>query len=105
MSKSNIKEKIEYEKNKAVKLEEEIINIGGKFNADLARIDTNLQVIKEVLFKEGKISEEEFEIEYLKKIQIILGRILNQVKEIKRKHSGLVIPGVTLPKDLKRVDA
>lgn len=102
----NIKGKIEYERSKAEKIEKKILKEGVRFDASLIQLDANIKVIKDVLFKEKKITEEEFELEYLKKIQIILKNILEEVKKAKKKQiRNLIVPRTTLPKDLKGFDA
>lgn len=98
---SNIKEKIEYERGKANGLEEKIRKMGGNFSVQLLRLDVNLQIIKNILFKEKKITEEEFELEYLRKVQIILKDIFEEIKKAKKKNFGIIIPKANLPKDLK----
>ncbi len=98
---SNIKDKIKYEKDKVGKLEEKIRKLGGSFNIQLLRLDVNLQVIKDILFKDKKITEEEFELEYLKKIQIILKNIIEEIKKIKKEGTRIIVPKARVPQDLK----
>lgn len=103
---SNIKSKIEYERGKTKKIEKKIIKEGVRFDASLIQLDANIKVIKDVLFKEKKITEEEFELEYLKKVQIILKNILEEIKKVRKKQLGkLIVPKTNLPKDLKGFDA
>ena len=61
---NNIKEKIEYEKGKCTKLEEKIAKVGGRFSAPLINLDSNLKVIKDLLFKNNLITKNEFELEF-----------------------------------------
>lgn len=103
--KSNIKEKIRYEQDKAKKIEDQIIKIGGHFNVQLVRLDVNLKVIKNILFKEKKITEEEFDLEYFKKLQVILNNILKQVKEMKKKQLRIIVPTAKVPKNLRKIEA
>lgn len=98
---SNIKRKIEYEKGKVEQLDKKIRKKGGKFNGQLVRLDVHLQVIKEILFREKIITKEEFELEYLKKIQIVLNNILEEIERIKKEGTTIIIPKAKIPKDLK----
>jgi len=102
---SNIKEKIEYERGKCVKLEEKITKEGGRFNTALIKLDSSLQVIKDLLFEKNLITKEEFELEFFKKEQIPLGNILEMVKKIKRESSKIIIPKMDPPKDIRKVRA
>lgn len=102
---TNIKEKIEYEKGKCVKLEEKIKKEGGRFNMALIKLDTNLKVVKDLLFKNNLITKDEFELEFFKKEQIPLGSVLEMVKKIKRESSKIVIPSMNPPKDLRKMRA
>ena len=102
---SNIKDKIRYETDKVNKIEEKITKIGGHFNVQLVKVDASLQVIKDILFKEKKTTEEEFELKYLKKVQITLNKILEGIKKIKKEAGVIIIPKARVPKDLKEFKA
>ena len=103
---TGIKEKIEYEKGKTKKLEEQIIKAGGgRFDNSKIILDASLEVVKEVLFENDLISENDFKLRFLKKEQIILTSVLEFIKELKKQKSKLIIPKVIPPKDLKVVKA
>jgi len=86
-----IKEKLNYEKEIIKNLEEKIKKEGGRFDAALVKIDTNLEVIKEILFKSKIINEEEFEIKYLRRVKNVLKNILEEIRKLKRKKQGLIV--------------
>lgn len=98
---SNIKSKVKYERGKVEKLQEKIRKIGGRFNSQLVQLDVNLEVVKEILFEEKKITEDEFDLRYLKKVQFILKEIYERMKEAKRKQTRIIIPKANLPKDIR----
>lgn len=98
---SSIKEKIIYEKGKVSELQKKIRKMGGNFSAQLLMLDVNLQIIKDILFEEKRITEDEFELRYLKNVQVILKKISEEIKEARRKNFGLIIPKARIPKDLK----
>jgi len=102
---TGIEEKIEYEKGKIKKLEEQIIKVGGRFDNSKIILDANLEIVKEVLFENDLISENDFKLRFLKKEQIILTSVLEFIKELKKQKSKLIIPKVIPPKDLKVVKA
>ena len=102
---TGIEEKIEYEKGKIKKLEEQIIKVGGRFDNSKIILDANLEIVKEVLFENDLISENDFKLRFLKKEQIILTSVLEFIKELKKQKSKLIIPSVVPPKDLKVVKA
>lgn len=105
-TKNNIKEKIQYEKEKSIRLEEKIKKEGGAFNSALITLDSNLQVIKDILVKNNFITEEKFELEYHKKAQIILKRLLDMIKELKKSQGKkIILPNMVPPRDLKKVRA
>ena len=105
MTTENIKEKIEYEKGKVKKLEEQIIKVGGRFDNSKIILDVTLEIVKEVLFENDLISRDDFKLRFLKKEQIILTSVLEFIKELKKQKSKLIIPKVIPPKDLKVVKA
>ena len=102
---TGIEEKIEYEKGKIKKLEEQIIKVGGRFDNSKIILDANLEIVKEVLFENNLISRDDFKLRFLKKEQIILTSVLEFIKELKKQKSKLIIPKVIPPKDLKVVKA
>jgi len=71
----------------------------------LIKLDSSLQVIKDLLFEKNLITKEEFELEFFKKEQIPLGNILEMVKKIKRESSKIIIPKMDPPKDIRKVRA
>lgn len=103
--KSPMKEKVEFEKEKCIKLEEKITKEGGRFNTSLIKLDSSLKVIKDLLFEKNLITEEEYELEFFKKEQIVLNKILEMVKKIKKESSKIVIPKAVPPKDLRSIKA
>lgn len=102
---SNIKEKINYEKEKCKNLEDKIRKLGGNFNVSLINLDANLQVIKDLLYEKKLIEKKEFELKYLKKVQFLLKGVLDLVKELKsRQGKKIIIPNTAVPpKNLKVV--
>jgi len=103
---TGIKEKIEYEKGKTKKLEEQIIKAGGgRFDNSKIILDASLEVVKEVLFENDLISENDFKLRFLKKEQILLTSILGFIKELKKQKSKLIVPSVVPPRDLKDIKA
>jgi len=100
---SNIKSKIEYERSKLEQLVKKIDKKGIRFDTQFISLDANLQVIKDILFKEKKITEDEFELRYLKNVQVVFKKILEKIKTMK--PSRIIIPKARIPKDLKRFKA
>ena len=101
---TGIEEKIEYEKGKVKKLEEQIIKVGGRFDNSKIILDANLEIVKEVLFENDLISENDFKLRFFKKEQILLKSVLDLVKELKKAQKGkIIVPGVIPPRDLKKV--
>jgi len=98
-------EKVDYEREKVKKLEETITKKGIRINISIINLDANLQVIKDLLFEKKLIEKNDFEKEYFKKVQILLKRILDEIEKIKKQKSGLIIPNVVPPKNLKVVKA
>jgi len=86
------KEKMDYEREKVKKLEEKIVKIGGRFNTPLINVDANIKVIKDILLENNLVEKNVYELEYLKKVQIILENILVEIKKMKKEKSGLIIP-------------
>ena len=105
MTTENIKEKIEYEKGKVKKLEEQIIKVGGRFDNSKIILDATLEIVKEVLFENNLISRDDFKLRFLKKEQIILTSVLEFIKELKKQKSKLIVPSVVPPRDLKDIKA
>ena len=102
---TGIEEKIEYEKGKVKKLEEQIIKVGGRFDNSKIILDANLEIVKEVLFENDLISRDDFKLRFLKKEQIILTSVLEFIKELKKQKSKLIVPKVVPPRDLKDIKA
>ena len=102
---SDNKEKIEYEKGKTKRLEEQIIKEGGRFDNSLITLDANLEIVKEVLFENNLISKDDFQLRFLKKEQILLNSVLEFIREMKKQSKKLIIPNIIPPKDLKDVKA
>ena len=92
MTTENIKEKIEYEKGKVKKLEEQIIKVGGRFDNSKIILDANLEIVKEVLFENNLISRDDLSV-------------LEFMKELKKQKSKLIVPSVVPPRDLKDIKA
>ena len=84
----------------------QILLAGGKgAGGPLITLDSELQVIKDVLFKEGLISEKSFELETLNKTHILLERVLEALKEMKKKMNKIIIPKIVPPKGIRKVRA
>ena len=96
---------IKKEKKKAENIEAQILLEGGRVSGPLITLDTELQVIKDVLFKNGLISKDEFELERWKKVQILLERVLRALKDMKKNKSKIIIPNIMPPKDIRKVRA
>ena len=103
---SPIEEKIEYEKGKTKKIEEQIYKESGKFDISRIVLDASLEVVKDVLFENGLISRDSFQLRFFKKEQILLTSVLGLIKELKKaQKSKIIVPGVIPPRDLKDVKA
>lgn len=100
-----IKEKIEYEKGKTMKLEKQIVKEGGQFNNALIVLDANLEIVKEVLFENNLIDKDEFNLRCFKKKQILLNSVLELIRKLKKESKRIIVPGIVPPKDFKKVRA
>ncbi len=99
---SEMERKIAEARKKNSSLEAQIRMAGGKgARSPLLTLDVELQVIKDVLFKNGLISEESFVLEAEIKTSTLLARVLEAVKEMKKKMSKIIIPNMVPPKNLK----
>ena len=106
-SKSPLKEKVEYEKGKTKKLEEQILKEGGgkAFDTSLIILDASLEVVKEVLFENDLITEDSYKLRFFKKEQMLLTRILGLIREIKKVKNKIIVPTVVPPRDMKEIKA
>ena len=64
-----------------------------------------LQVIKDVLFEKGLISEKDFELQTLNKTHTLFTRVLEALKEMKKYMNKIRVPKIIPPKDIKKVRA
>lgn len=104
--KSKVDEMIEEVKKKNSELHAQILLIGGKgAGGPLITLDSELQVIKDVLFEKGLISEKDFELQTLNKTHTLFTRVLEALKEMKKNMNKIIVPKIIPPKDIKKVRA
>jgi len=100
---SDLKEKVEYQRGKVQAVEKDIHDLGFQYDPIGVIIQGNITVIRRLLIENGFITEEQFEMEYLKETELALKALLENCREQKKKMltHNLLIPKSNIPKDLK----